>query len=214
MSMTEPRPGYHGLIRSDVLHLVPDGKNRVLDVGGGIGANGKYLKEQGKCSHYVVVDLVAGDVIEGVDAKYHGDLSDTGLLDRIEKSEGCFDCILCLDVLEHLQDPWSLILRLQSMLAKDGAIVVSLPNMRHFSLTMPLVLRGEFDLHDAGIMDRTHLRWFTKKSAVQMLTSSGLVMEKSESRIYRRRHRVFNMLTFHLFEEHLAQQIFFRVRRA
>lgn len=211
--MGDVRSGYHTLVRGDVLNLVPPGTGQVLDVGGGVGANGQYLKDHGQCERYVLIDLVADDVAPGVDAAFAGDLEDPELLRSVGKAEGPFDAILCLDVLEHLRDPWSVVAECHRMLAPGGALVVSLPNMRHISLTAPLVLRGRFDLADAGIMDRTHMRWFTRASAIEMLTGSGLRLDKVDRRIYRRLHQALNAVSFGLLEGHLAQQYFFRVVR-
>ena len=89
-----------------------------------------------------------------------------------------FDCILCLDVLEHLQDPWRVLRKLTGWLRPNGTVVASIPNVRYKSVVMDLAFRGKFDYQNAGILDRTHLRFFTRSSAVSLLQSVGLAVVK------------------------------------
>lgn len=76
-------------------------------------------------------------------------------------------------MLKHLRDPWSTVEKLHKGLTLNEIIVASIPNVNHHSLVVPLVLRGRYELQDAGLLDRTHLQWFTKASAVDMMTKSG-----------------------------------------
>jgi 2-polyprenyl-3-methyl-5-hydroxy-6-metoxy-1,4-benzoquinol methylase len=216
MSHSEPaavRSDYHARVRTEVLDLVPEGPNRVLDVGGGIGASAAWLKSVGKCDHAVVVDLVADNCLPEIDAGYGGNLEDPALLQRVASEQGKMDVILCLDVLEHVTDPWAVVKHCHDILNPGGVIVTSIPNMRHYSLVLPLVFRGKFDLTDSGIRDRTHLRWFVKDTAIDLMTSSGLKLDHVEGKIYGRKKNLLNTLTLGLFREFLFLQYFIRVRR-
>jgi SAM-dependent methyltransferase len=74
---------------------------------------------------------------------------------------GKFDLVLCLDVLEHLVDPWAMVDRLvRQQLVPGGTIIVSVPNIRHFKVLLPLVFQGRWDYTDAGHLDRTHFALF------------------------------------------------------
>src|SRR5262249_41242587 len=87
-----------------------------------------------------------------------------------------FDLILALDVLEHLINPWSAMRRIHGLLKPDGALVVRIPNVSHCSVSLAL-LRGRWDYAESGLMDRTHLRFFTEAGAKALVTSSGLVLD-------------------------------------
>jgi 2-polyprenyl-3-methyl-5-hydroxy-6-metoxy-1,4-benzoquinol methylase len=75
-----------------------------------------------------------------------------------------FDCILFLDILEHLVDPYSLLDAVKSKLSEQGVIVASIPNIRYCTVLKKLLIKGDWDYQDQGILDKTHLRFFTYKS--------------------------------------------------
>jgi len=85
---------------------------------------------------------------------------------------GSFDCIVLADVLEHLRDPWSLLTRLQPYLADDGTVVASIPNVGHYPIILGLV-RHRWRYTPEGVLDRTHLRFFTLETIRDMFTRSG-----------------------------------------
>lgn len=95
-------------------------------------------------------------------------------LEIFSAKKGPFDCILMLDVLEHLIDPWGTLAYTKSLLTESGAVVISLPNVANLKAIAPLILRDEFTYSKCGILDKTHLRFFTKKSAKQLVESAGL----------------------------------------
>lgn len=188
--------GYHDLVRTDVLHLVPAGAGRLLDVGGGIGATAVALKRAGKATHVTVLDILDTGFLPEVDAARSGDLNDTALLSSLGADGTRFEVILCLDVLEHLVDPWAVVAVLHGLLAPGGVIVASLPNIRFWPVSWGLFAHGRFDLADSGVLDRTHLRWFTRDTAIALMTSSGLQLDRIEGRIPARRWKLANSLTF------------------
>lgn len=187
---------YHDLVRSDVLALVPENLTSVLDIGGGVGASAAALKRAEKVSKAVVVDLVASNALPEIDASYEGNLEDPDLIAKIAKEQGTFDVVLCLDILEHLSDPWSVIKAAHQLLSPNGVIVASIPNVRNYRLLGPLLFQGKFELTDSGILDRTHLRWFVKDTAIELMCSSGLTLEIAAENISGRKHRLLNKLTF------------------
>lgn len=175
----DSRMDYHSHIRREIIPLVPDGGGTLLDVGGGIGATAVSLRDLGKADRVGVIDLI--DVsVEGVrkDFSYSGNIEDSSFLDPVLEAEGPFQTILCLDVLEHLVDPWKIVARLHKALAPGGVIVASVPNVRHYSALLPLAFGNRWDLADDGILDRTHLRFFVRDTAIALMTSSGLKLEE------------------------------------
>lgn len=176
---------YHGgTPRRDVFPLIPPGASNVLDLGGGMGATAAAVKAELGAKRAGVVDLVVPDdaLSVGCDFAHRADLEDIEGLKRLVQMEGPFDLILCLDILEHLRDPWITVAVLHQALGPGGAIVASLPNIRHKSVVLPLLFGGHWAYKEAGILDRTHLRFFVKETAIALMTGSGLQLEEISSR--------------------------------
>ena len=212
---TEVRTDYHDNVRRDVFSLITKDGGVVLDVGGGVGATARAIRLEGLCDRVGVIDLVAPPIELGaIDFSYAGSLEDPSFLDRVVSEQGPFDTILCLDVLEHLIDPWATVARLHRSIKKGGTMVASIPNVRHLSVVGPLLLKGSWKLDDEGILDRTHLRFFVKQSAVELLTSSGLKLEIVQALLPdNTRAGRLNRFTAGLFEDFLTVQYAIRVRR-
>jgi 2-polyprenyl-3-methyl-5-hydroxy-6-metoxy-1,4-benzoquinol methylase len=83
-----------------------------------------------------------------------------------------FDCILFADVLEHLEDPYAMLAGARKAIAPGGRVVASIPNVAHWTVRLRLMF-GVFAYEPTGIMDATHLRWFTKASIIQLFEASG-----------------------------------------
>lgn len=204
---------YHDLIRRDVFPALPYNVGRVLDVGGGVGATSAALKQAGRASYVVVADQVVDQVLSGVDKAYSGDLENDAFVRNVISEEGPFDTILALDVLEHLRDPWNVVRLLRDGLVPNGAIAASIPNVNEYRLVLPLVMRGRYDLTDAGILDRTHIRWFAKHGAIELMSPSGLEIELVVPNILGRRNLLLNKITFGGLTRFLAAQYIIRSRR-
>jgi 2-polyprenyl-3-methyl-5-hydroxy-6-metoxy-1,4-benzoquinol methylase len=204
---------YHSRVRRDVFPLIPAG-GRALDVGGGYGATVAALRSEGVFDYAGVIDKVPAVSPLPYEFHYSGDLEDPELLRHVGDKEGPFDTILCLDTLEHLLDPWGLVARLSALLAPGGAIVASIPNVRHYSVSVPLLLLGRWDYRDAEILDRTHLRFFVRSTAIELMASSGLVVD-SVAAIPRQRIRdkVARAASLGLADDILALQYGIRARK-
>jgi len=162
---------YYGRERREIEPLLPANIGRVLEIGCGAGGTLRWLKQSGKAAQAYGLEYVpeaAAKAAEVADAVQSGDIEATGI-----PFDGQFDAILCLDVLEHLRDPWSVVQSLRQRLAPGGTLIVSVPNVRHHSVTLPLLLQGQFRYQPAGILDRTHLRFFTRESARDLLEQGG-----------------------------------------
>lgn len=91
---------------------------------------------------------------------------------------GPYDAVLALDVLEHLPDAVRVLSALAGLLAPGGRLVVSVPNVAHWTVRFGLLL-GRFDYVETGILDRTHLRFFTRESLLAACADAGLVVEET-----------------------------------
>ncbi len=88
-------------------------------------------------------------------------------------ADGYFDFASCNDVLEHLVDPWTFLRRLKPKLAPDATLLASIPNIRYFHALETILRDKDFPALDAGIFDRTHLRFFTRKSMERLFVETG-----------------------------------------
>jgi len=126
--------------------------------------------------------------------------------------ECAFDFVVCADVLEHVKNPWAMLASLAGFIKPGGKLIVSIPNVRHWSVVLPLVFGGRWDYQDAGIMDRTHLRFFTKSTASELIFRAGFCLS-SVSPLIGGRWRVLSRMSGHLLDEFLAIQYVFVAKR-
>jgi 2-polyprenyl-3-methyl-5-hydroxy-6-metoxy-1,4-benzoquinol methylase len=150
-----------------MLKYVPEASRTVLDVGCGEGLFGHALQQQvaGREVWGIEIDPIAAGEAEGqIDKVLVGDVETvlSGL------PEGHFDCVVFNDVLEHLVDPESVLRKITRYMTPNGIVVCSIPNVRYFPVLFRLILRKEWRYVDNGVLDRTHLRFFTIKSIQQM----------------------------------------------
>jgi len=154
------------------LELVGRDKD-VLELGCAAGHMTRALVEQGCRVVALEVDAEAARFAEEfAERVVVGDLSDSHSLAPIEDDR--FDVLLAGDVLEHLPDPLALLRRCRSLLRPDGALVLSVPNVAHVDLKLAL-LQGRWQYRDVGLLDRTHLRFFTRRSLDELLHAAGFV---------------------------------------
>jgi methionine biosynthesis protein MetW len=151
-----------------VAGMIPQGA-RVLDVGCGTGSLSRIL---GEARNARVVG-VEPDPERAQLAAERGVEVHVGFLDDdLIREIGPFDLVLLTDVLEHLPNPQEMLLLSRKALEPQGGVIVSVPNVAHWSVRSYL-LRGRFEYQPLGIMDATHLRWFTAASLRSLLASSG-----------------------------------------
>lgn len=180
------QPSYVGE-REDVIRLISGHTGeikRALDVGCSSGAFGLQLKKLYKAEVTgIELDPEMAKVASGrLDRVIPADL-DALRLDGYF-SPAYFDHIFCLDILEHLKDPWATLKTLTAYLKDDGYLVMCIPNIQHYSTLIDIFFRGYWPYRDRGIHDRTHLRFFTLKNIRELAGSAGLEIVRI-SRSYR-----------------------------
>ena len=162
--------------RQDILPLVPESAASVLDIGCTRGGFGKALKASRPC-RVVGVEM---NLNEG--AKARAVLDEVVIGDALEVETGeRFDCVTCLDVLEHFVTPEQLLARIRNDFLKPegGYLLLSIPNVGHWSVVEDL-LAGRWDYLPVGLLCNTHMRFFTLKTIHDLLESNGFVVEKTE----------------------------------
>lgn len=158
----------HG-VPSKVIQLVPPG-SRALEIGCASGYFSAKLAEK-SCSVYgIEMDPAEAELARAncTDVLTQ-DVDTLGVLPWAKES---FDVILCMDVLEHLKCPQRAVQMVRPYLKSSGILIVSVPNVANWWVRYHL-LTGKFHYQPAGILDRTHLRFFTRRSAEEMLTDAG-----------------------------------------
>lgn len=146
---------------------------RVLDVGCAAGDLGRALRRRGCRVAGVELDPAAAEAArDALDEVLTGDVDDLDLVGHFGKES--FDVVVLGDVLEHLPDPVAALRRLRPLLAPEGSVVASIPNVAHGAVRLAL-LAGRFDYRPLGLLDATHLRFFTRASVYETFREAGLV---------------------------------------
>jgi 2-polyprenyl-3-methyl-5-hydroxy-6-metoxy-1,4-benzoquinol methylase len=208
MTMVDPLAekglGYYANPRDDVVAKIPLPLGRVLDVGCGSGGVGRTLRAAGaERLEGVEVNPQAAEQARAVfDAVHVGTVED--VLASAELA-GPFDTFVLYDVLEHLVDPWEVLRSLHQVAAPGARVHVSVPNARHFSLVVDLVLRGTFGYREWGHRDATHLRWFTRRDMEAALTSTGWRVIGASPAVMGR-NQLVDRVTFGRLREFIALQ--------
>lgn len=191
------------------LRMLKDQGKRILDVGCHSGLMGSMVRTRLN-AEVVGLDLdpLALSIARTrLDRVYDVDLEFEGWADELRaKGEENFDLALFGDVLEHTRDPEFILRETRKLLKPGGKVIVSLPNVANLRVRMGLV-RGNFSYAESGILDRTHLRFFTLESAHDLLERSGYVLEDSDVAGYSLPHWLIRM-----FPGLLAVQIVMRGR--
>jgi 2-polyprenyl-3-methyl-5-hydroxy-6-metoxy-1,4-benzoquinol methylase len=163
---------YFHYARQEMIAFIPEAATTILEVGCGDGAFGAALK-QNRSAHITGIEPFAdaARIAETrLDKVITGDV-EAGL----KTIEGqAFDCIVCNDVLEHLIDPWHIVRQLRTHLHPGGHLVASIPNMLHFEVMKDLLIHGTWVYTDQGVLDRTHLRFFTRRTIRSLFESAHL----------------------------------------
>jgi len=203
----EKPSSYFSDARADIVALLQTGPtSSVLELGCGAGGTGRAVLAAGKAGRYVGLELnpaAAKTAAESLSQVLVGDVEGLDLTPL----EASFDALIISEVLEHLTDPWTTLARLGACLKPGGVVFASSPNISQWHVIRDLFL-GRFRYEEFGVMDRTHLRWFTPESYRAMFEGAGIeVREVRPIRPFGGKARLINALTGGRFQHLFMTQI-------
>jgi len=168
----------------DLLRLIPLGARRLVEVGCSSGALARAYKALSPDCHYLGIEI---DENYTALAERYCDQCVT--LDIEAASDefwrGCADvnCWIFGDTLEHLRNPWGVLQRVRATIPTNGVVVACIPNAQHWSLQARLSA-GDFRYEVSGLLDKTHLRWFTRQTMIELFEQTGFRIDVGTSRIF------------------------------
>lgn len=194
--------GYFQGSRPDVVRLIPDGPNKILELGCGEGRTLLSARSQGKASEIAGIDIIPPTESTGLLDRYiQGDIDTL----EIPYPEGYFDILICADLLEHLVDPWRVLKRLSTLLKPGGQIVASIPNARNYLLFVQIFIMGRFEYKQEGLFDRGHIRFFCKRDINLLVEGAGFEVQSYHFRFEKLRKFAW-LLSVGLLEQFLVKQ--------
>ena len=197
--------------RIDLIKLIPKkSDNKILEIGAGGGDTLLEIKRQNLAKELVGIELMqianSNQTSSDIDKFIICDVEKT----ELEFPDSYFDVILLGDVLEHLLDPWLFLKKISRYLKTGGIFIASIPNIRYYTAMFKIFFRGDFGYEEQGLFDRTHFRFFCKKNMRSLFNTASFkcrdIMPRDKLYEIRSKRKLFNRLTFGLFEEFLTLQ--------
>jgi len=164
---------YYRYTRIELVEMLPTVPERVLEIGCAEGATLEYLKKRG--AEYAAGVEISHEASEkaklkGIDLVLNSDVEN----DMLPFKANEFDCIILADVLEHLYNPWDTLKKISKCLSDSGYMLISIPNIKHYMILKDLLFKDQWKYEDAGILDDSHIRFFTLKETLKLLDKAGL----------------------------------------
>ena len=203
---------YYNQEKRFIYHLIPDGPNKIMDCGCAAGQLGKGLIESNKASEVIGIEIFEPAAREAMKIYKKVHMGDIETMDL--SYEEYFDIVVCGDILEHLKEPRNLVRQIHRALKTGGILICCVPNIRYWRIWRDVIFKGDFCYTAEGILDQTHLRFFTSRSLRRMLTQASFSVEYCGLKMaVGPKQRIFNSFTFGLFREFLGFQIIMSARK-
>lgn len=204
-AFTDKNDNYYNMEKIRIANLVQRGPNKILDIGCASGRLGRRLKEMNKAEELMGIEIYQPAADEA--SKYYDKVYRDDVESLILPYKEYFDYVICGDILEHLRDPWTLLDRIRGWLKPNGILISSIPNIRYWRILKDLIILGRWDYTEAGILDKTHLRFFTRRTYIEMLIISNFTITYKEMWLNSKKKKLLNRCTLGIFEEFLGSQI-------
>ncbi|MHC0442832.1 class I SAM-dependent methyltransferase [Flavobacterium sp. 3-210] len=178
MNYEDKPENYFKKLRPEMLKYLPENSSKILEIGCGNGAFGAMLKKGGNREVWGIelMDKEGKEAQKVLDHVFIGKCED--LLNNLP--DNYFDAIFCNDVLEHIFDPYSLLKLLKQKLSDNGSVISSIPNIRYHNEFRMFLFSKDWKYAKYGVMDFTHMRFFTGKSIRRMYEDAGYEVKKHE----------------------------------
>jgi 2-polyprenyl-3-methyl-5-hydroxy-6-metoxy-1,4-benzoquinol methylase len=205
---TQKDHSYYSFVKPWMFDWFPKSPCAILDMGCAAGAMGQAIRERNLPVNLIGIELskdAAQHAAPYYDSIHQGDVEDMNL-----PYSNHFDIVICADILEHLRNPWAMLARIKAMLKHDGLLLCSIPNIRYWRILKDLVFSGSWKYEEEGILDNTHLRFFTRKSFCNDLKEAGFEIKHCSISItasYNSKQKLLDKMLFHKFSEFLGSQI-------
>ncbi len=166
---------YYAATRSDMLKFIRGNPKCILEIGCGQGNFSKNFTDVEYLGVEANAEMAARARANGVNVV-------TGLYDDVAKQipDGHFDLVVCNDVIEHMIDPAGFLRDVKAKLAPNGQLIASIPNIRYAPVLFDLLVHADFEYQEQGILDYTHLHFFTRKSFTRLAEQCGWTVEVAE----------------------------------
>jgi ubiquinone/menaquinone biosynthesis C-methylase UbiE len=172
------------LFNQTIFDILPKDTKKIFEIGTGSGAMANAYKQVNPAVNYVGVEI--DPEYQSLSERY----CDTVYLENFESPTKALldevndaDFIIFSDVLEHMYNPWQVLKTLSTRIPASCRILASIPNIQHWSIQMRLV-NGDFEYADSGLLDRTHVRFFTRKTMIELFTKNGFSINQVIPRIF------------------------------
>lgn len=219
MNYIDKASEYYSNNRLDLLTCLDEKRTglKVLEIGAAYGDTLYHLKQTG-----IAGEAVGVDIFEDLKNPANYKPLDRFIFGNIENMDfpeydDYFDIILLPDVIEHLVEPKLVLAKAKKYLKQDGTLLVSMPNVRHYSTFIRIFIKGDFKYDESGLFDYTHMRFYCKYNMRQLLENSGFKITevKSAISVYEGKSaaKILNKITFGLFEEFLSVQYFLKANK-
>jgi len=168
-------PDYYNRVYPDLLACIPPDAKVVLEIGCGAGAMGAQYKQSNPNCRYVGLEInqqAAEVAAKRLNTVGMGDVEKTDI-SQLRLTLDSIDCLVYGDVLEHLRDPWAVLRQHTRYLREGGQVVACISNIQNWSILAGL-LQGKWEYSQEGLLDNTHMRFFTLDSIKAMFADAGL----------------------------------------
>ncbi|TRD15282.1 methyltransferase domain-containing protein [Palleronia caenipelagi] len=184
---------YYSSVNATLVDLSDPTARIVVELGCGEGAAAKVLKCSNPNRRFIGIEFMPGPAAKAravFDTVIEGNVEDATTFSALDAAlgEDRIDLLVIGDVLEHLHEPWSVMSAFHKRMSERGRMVLSLPNVSHWSLIFRQ-LQGDWTYSDSGLLDRTHLRYFTKKTGQDMLRQANWHITSAHPRVFNHKHR-------------------------
>jgi 2-polyprenyl-3-methyl-5-hydroxy-6-metoxy-1,4-benzoquinol methylase len=196
---------YYNREKTRIISYFPEGRHVILDLGCATGRLGINLKKENSATEVVGVEIFGPAAEEA--AKHYNKVYSVDIESAELPYQNYFDFVVCGDILEHLKDPWEMARKIHGWLKNGGKLIVSIPNIRYWRIIRDLVFLGKWEYVDSGILDQTHLRFFTKREFVFLLEKANFKINRQDMVVNGLKQNIFNNMTLKIFEEFMGSQI-------